>query len=618
MKKNNHHKNKKNHRNHLSTEDVKDMLSRLEDQYRKANISEKDYKVMKEKYSRRLGLNNMAKKEVKKEEEIEEITPEVIERLATQLSQQDQTKENEEKAEKEKKGGFFGKLFGKKKEKVEETEKKEAQTAPAPEHTQAVEQKPEPQTYEEPESYPEPKSHVSETSKKVEILEVEIEKLKTILETIREGGHVTEETIQTISEGIGELRSLVFQTDASLKETMVKMEKIEDDVSEVQPKEIVKKFREIDAQFEKYNIETEKFQTKLEDANEKLNKMYEIIKSIGGIENLVDINKKIQEKIKDVDEAVKYIGRIGAKTEKQFMDLSRGLEDLVMFKAKQEDLDESLKEILKSIDGLNVKFEGYVSKKDNDVFREDIMLLQKQLENVNKVLPLVDVKLPQEIIDLRREKDDILLLLDSLQEQYNTKKITKVEYTNFKEGNEKRLKEIDKQLEKEWKKVERLTKPSGKEKPVEQQAESINEESQTREEVKKEEKPKPEETKAEEKTEEKEKEEVKEKMKEVKELFEKKKETFVEKVEETEKKETQTAPAPEPEVTEEKPKEIIKKKNQVKEVSEKAEEKEVKSKPMPKPKIKKVKKIDKNKKPKPVTKETGRIKILNDIKKMKI
>ena len=39
---------------------------------------------------------------------------------------------------------------------------------------------------------------------------------------------------------------------------------------------------------------------------------------------------------------------------------------------------------------------------------------------------------------------------------------------------------------------------------------------------------------------------------------------------------------------------------------------------MPKPKIKKVKKIDKNKKPKPVTKETGRIKILNDIKKMKI
>jgi chromosome segregation ATPase len=272
------------------------------------------------------------------------------------MSQQSESTESEEKEKKDKKPGFFSKLFGgKKKEEKQENKERPKEEAKAEEASAASpeETTSEPQTYEEPEE--ETKPHISETTKKIENLEVEIEKLKTILETVRETGHVTEETIQAISENIGELRSLVFQTDASLKETMVKMEKIEDDVSEVQPKEITKKFRDIDAQHEKYNLEIEKMQTKLEDATEKLTKMYDMIKSIGGIENLVDINKKIQEKLKEVEEAVKYIGRIGAKSEKEFMDLSRGMDDMVMFKARQEDLDESLREIIKSIDALNAK-----------------------------------------------------------------------------------------------------------------------------------------------------------------------------------------------------------------------------------------------------------------------
>jgi hypothetical protein len=128
------------------------------------------------------------------------------------------------------------------------------------------------------------------------------------------------------------------------------------------------------------------------------------------------------------------------------MDLSRGMDDMVMFKVRQEDLDESLREIIKSIDALNAKFEGYVSKKDLDVFREDMMIIKKQIESVNKVLPLVDLKLPQEIIDLRREREDILLLLRSLQDQYENKKIDKSEYMSFKEGNQKRMEEIDRDL----------------------------------------------------------------------------------------------------------------------------------------------------------------------------
>ncbi len=496
-KKNNRKNNRRRFRNNRTEKEVKDMLLHLEDEYRKANISEKDYKELKEKYSKGLNrMNNMAKKDPKKEKksdklevgEIEEVTPEVIEKLATQLSETADTEASEEE-KKKKKSGFFSRIFGKKEKPQEvETQTQESTIVPAFEEPEA-----EPQAFEASptESYPTPKpsARYSVLSKKVTTIGVEIEKLKTMLETVRETGHVTEETIQTLSETIGELRSLIFQTDASLKETMIKMEKIEDDIAEVRPKEIEKKFRAYDAEDEKEDLEIEKLQKKSERAGEKINKIYEMLKSIDGIENLVNVNKKIQEKLKDVDEAVKYIGRIGAKTEKQFMDLSRGLEDLILFKAKQEDLDENLKDIIKAIDSLNVKFESYVNKKDLGVFREDIFLIKKQLENIDKVLPLVEVKIPENIIDLRKEREDILLLLDSLQEQYNNKKITKNEYKSFKEGNEKRLEEIEKELKKEWKNVEKMIRSTEKEKP-EEQPKIKSKKTQPTEEIKTEEPPK--------------------------------------------------------------------------------------------------------------------------------
>ena len=334
--------------------------------------------------------------------------------------------------------------------------------------------------------------------------------------------------------------------------------------------------------------------------------MYEMLKSIGGIENLVDLNKKIQEKLKEVEEAVKYIGRIGAKTEKEFMDLSRGMDDLVLLKAKQEDSDESLKDVIKNIDSLNVKFEGYVSKKDLDVFREDILLIKKQLENVSKVLPLIDAKLPQEIIDLRKEREDILLLLDSLQEQYENKKISKSEYNNFKEGNEKRLKEIEKQLEKEWKKVEKITGTYGKEKspeetetgeqkPIEEKiAEAVKLE-QVKTEVKNEEA--------------KESEEVKKKVEEVKEMFEKNKEEKIFKEEKKEKVE---------ESKNEKKEVLEQTKEETKRGEKPPEIKKLEKKVKHTKKIKKVKNIKHEKPNVGNKKESGKIKILNDIKRMKI
>ena len=150
-KKNSKIKNK-TRKNSLKTEkEIKEALLHLEDQYRKAIISEKDYKALKEKYSKELNkMKTMVKKDPPKEKkeekkdklevgEIEEVTPEVIEKLATQLSEQPETEEEEEK----KKPGIFGKIFGKKKKGTKKTS-----SAPISEETMTEE------TDEETESKP--------------------------------------------------------------------------------------------------------------------------------------------------------------------------------------------------------------------------------------------------------------------------------------------------------------------------------------------------------------------------------------------------------------------------------------------------------------------------------
>jgi hypothetical protein len=74
-------------------EDIKGLLSHLEDEYRKANVSEKYYQELKEKYLKRL-------------EEIEK-------KIGAKKESEDESKKGEKK-------GIFGKLFGKKEEKKEE------------------------------------------------------------------------------------------------------------------------------------------------------------------------------------------------------------------------------------------------------------------------------------------------------------------------------------------------------------------------------------------------------------------------------------------------------------------------------------------------------------------
>jgi hypothetical protein len=484
-------------------EDVQGLMSHLEEEYRKANVSEKHYQELKEKYEKR--LKELEKKAGPVEEEKKE--EEKPERKEEETKPPKEAKVKvEKKAGKKGPGlGMIGKLFKRdpKKPKKDESPKQaskeddkggevdekseedklieQAALAVGAEQegaasmiegakdkmaaaveTQKIEAAEAAAAGEEETTVGEGAVASTGDSAAVSKLGVELEKTKVMINTIRDTKKATDETIQALAENIGEIRSLTFQTDGAIREMGAKIEKMEDEISDVKPTEISKKFTELNTTIEKQSLEIEKLNRKSEDLATKINKVHNMMKGAGGIENLVDLNNQIQKKITDIKSVIKYIERLAFKTEKVFIDLNKGMEDFVIYKTKQEGLDETVKDLMKSWTKVSLELENnYPTKSDLNTIREDMLGLQKEIGEISKGLPVLQAKMPAPMLDLVKEREDIILFMESLEESLKAKSISQEEYENVKNKNMEKLDILRKELRREWARLEEYSKSVG-------------------------------------------------------------------------------------------------------------------------------------------------------------
>lgn len=295
-----------------------------------------------------------------------------------------------------------------------------------------------------------------EADKPKEDTKLEIEKLKVLVEGMRDEKKAVQESLQNISESMGELRSMIFQSEGLAKELEMKVEKISEEISEIKPSEIAKRLRKFDENFEKFQIYTEKSDAKFEDLSKKINNAYEMLKSAGGIENLSDLNKQIGRKLEDFNEAMKYVERLASKTEKAFIEVNKNLEDFHVYKARQDNLEEAFKDMMKALDDINMKLDESATKKDFSSFSGEQMVLSKQMEEVMRMVPMLKVKIPEPIQNLTKEREEIRAMLDMLVGQQASGTINQAEYDKLKKANEAKLKKIEESIDTEWKKLEKL------------------------------------------------------------------------------------------------------------------------------------------------------------------
>lgn len=278
----------------------------------------------------------------------------------------------------------------------------------------------------------------------------EMEKTRVLIDAVKEGQAAGDERMQRLTESIGELRSMLFSTDNSVKTEESKVEMLEESVSGIDPKRVETEFVRRDKALGEHELRLEKNERRLADTAAAVKDLQGILTSIGGLHNIADVDREITKKLEEVRETSKEVGRTSERFEKMFVELNKRMDEFFVYRAKQESLDEIVRDVIKSIDTLNGRIESVATKGSLDAMREAFKSFEKELDKMNskitRILPFADIAVSKDIQELSGERETIKLLLSSLEAGSRSGKISKEEFARAKEANELRLLDVEEKI----------------------------------------------------------------------------------------------------------------------------------------------------------------------------
>jgi len=275
-------------------------------------------------------------------------------------------------------------------------------------------------------------------------LTMEFEKVKVSLEALKEGKKATDERLQGLAESIGEIRSMLFEREAKLKEQQLKLEKVFTIMEELEPEKFLKTMSKRDQKLSEHDMKFEKLEMLTSELSKDVKKLKETLNAMGSLENLVELDKRIAKKLSEMDDRAKSVERISSKIEKLFLDLNKKLEEFETYRLAQERMEESLNETMKTLTDISMKLEDYVTRDELNAVKDLIKALQDEIQKLRE--EKAKLKIPPEVEELQKEKESIQALLESLEEQYKNRSISEEEYVKVKETNLKRIEKIEEKL----------------------------------------------------------------------------------------------------------------------------------------------------------------------------
>jgi len=229
-------------------------------------------------------------------------------------------------------------------------------------------------------------SSVKEEIESVTDLVLKTEKIEGKLDVI--GGYRDElnERLSQMSEEIGELRSMIMESDRSFSRVETEFEEIKEVVGDVEPLKLKKGFEKKEQEIMENRVKIEKTENLLKALEKESQNFRKIMEKIKSFDNLVDISKKINEKIDSIEDTKKYADRTSAKVENIFSEITEKVNELQNQKEKIIKLDELTTEITQMLDEISIKMKDFSRTKDFKSFQEEIKNdINKLGENKNKI-----------------------------------------------------------------------------------------------------------------------------------------------------------------------------------------------------------------------------------------
>ncbi|MFH8080891.1 MAG: hypothetical protein QXO84_03370 [Candidatus Aenigmatarchaeota archaeon] len=287
-------------------------------------------------------------------------------------------------------------------------------------------------------------------------LNIELEKIKAFLDAQKDLRTATEEKLQRLTESIGELRSMLFQKESEIDKMNVKMQRIEEVFNDIKPEQYTRELQKRDKELANQNLRIEKLEKVSYDMVKDVNEIRNVFREIGSVENLVNVSKRINEKFIKMENMLKDAEKISEKLEKHFVEINRKFEEFEEYKNRQLQMEGLSKDLLKAVDDINVKIGKLASEEEVFKLKEMLNEFTKDLEDVKKSIksgiPFLG-PLPEDIQKLQEEKEKIKILLDSVDEQYKSRRLKEEEYKRIREANLQKLADIDAKIRESIEKI---------------------------------------------------------------------------------------------------------------------------------------------------------------------
>ena len=228
-----------------------------------------------------------------------------------------------------------------------------------------------------------------EEPKESDRLVFQVEKIEAKLETMEGLRQATDEKISRLSEEIGELRSSILEKDKTFNQVESGFEKVKEIFDELQPKKIRAELDRKEDAIEKLGAKVEAFDTKISDMKKNMSDVLNIMDKIKDLKNVVAVSETITKKMARIEEERKETAKIAAKVESMFAELTEKMSEFHNYRDKIEFSSESMHDIMKSLDMMEVRIENAVKK--DDMKKVDDRLEQMEADLTDKVRVIRDI-----------------------------------------------------------------------------------------------------------------------------------------------------------------------------------------------------------------------------------
>jgi hypothetical protein len=193
-------------------------------------------------------------------------------------------------------------------------------------------------------------------------LGMKVERISSRLEMGEDARKRTEERLSELSEKIGELRSSLIDRDKTFNETMAKFDRVSQVTEGLEPEKIRRDLSKKDLQIDQANTMSESNSEKINAIMGKIKAMSETLDQLRGLKDLSSIAEELDKKIKIVDGLKNDTERIAGKTEARLYEVNDTLSNLKSSINKVNATDETIRELLRTVDTLSIKVEKLADK----------------------------------------------------------------------------------------------------------------------------------------------------------------------------------------------------------------------------------------------------------------